>query len=137
MVITYYHYSTNLLLFFSSMASLSLSHFLSFPSFFPRRHNCHQQLLQQQQRPHLCRFRTSSIGKARFAFPYLFFYLIIVHVLIMVEENLALWSIGVYRRKVKTNAELYDDIREFITANGLPEDYVPTVKEFSQLGRFF
>ncbi|XP_018856940.1 protein PTST homolog 3, chloroplastic isoform X2 [Juglans regia] len=38
-------------------------------------------------------------------------------------------------RKVKSNAELCNDIREFVTALGLPEDHVPLMKELSQHGR--
>ncbi|KAG6642884.1 protein PTST homolog 3, chloroplastic isoform X1 [Carya illinoinensis] len=38
-------------------------------------------------------------------------------------------------RKVKSNAELCNDIREFVTALGLPEDHVPSMKELSQHGR--
>ncbi|XP_015898398.3 protein PTST homolog 3, chloroplastic isoform X2 [Ziziphus jujuba] len=38
-------------------------------------------------------------------------------------------------RKVKSNAELCNDIREFVAAVGLPQDYVPTMKEFTEHGR--
>lgn len=36
---------------------------------------------------------------------------------------------------MKSNAELCNDIREFVTAFGLPEDHVPSTKELSQRGR--
>lgn len=39
------------------------------------------------------------------------------------------------RRKVKSNTELCNDIREFISVVGLPEDHVPSMKELSQHGR--
>jgi hypothetical protein len=39
-------------------------------------------------------------------------------------------------RKVKSSAELCNDIREFVTAFGLPEDHVPSLKELLQHGRF-
>ncbi|XP_062166681.1 protein PTST homolog 3, chloroplastic isoform X2 [Alnus glutinosa] len=38
-------------------------------------------------------------------------------------------------RKVKSNAELCNDIREFVTAFGLPEDHVPSLKELLLHGR--
>lgn len=38
--------------------------------------------------------------------------------------------------KVKSNAELCHDIREFVTSVGLPEDHVPSLKELTQHGRF-
>ncbi|CAK9176098.1 unnamed protein product, partial [Ilex paraguariensis] len=38
-------------------------------------------------------------------------------------------------RKVKSNADLCKDIREFLSAVGLPEDHVPSMKDFSQYGR--
>ncbi|KAK4348485.1 hypothetical protein RND71_031240 [Anisodus tanguticus] len=38
-------------------------------------------------------------------------------------------------RKVKSNADLCNDIREFLSSVGLPEDHVPTMKELSQHGR--
>ncbi|KAE8099667.1 hypothetical protein FH972_017627 [Carpinus fangiana] len=38
-------------------------------------------------------------------------------------------------RKVKSSAELCNDIREFVTAFGLPEDHVPSLKELLQHGR--
>ena len=40
-------------------------------------------------------------------------------------------------RKVKSNEELCNEIREFLTALGLPEDHVPSTKELSLHGRFF
>ncbi|XP_042493756.1 protein PTST homolog 3, chloroplastic isoform X6 [Macadamia integrifolia] len=39
------------------------------------------------------------------------------------------------RKKVKSNAELCNDIREFISMVGLPQGHVPSVKELSQHGR--
>ncbi|XP_012082429.1 protein PTST homolog 3, chloroplastic isoform X2 [Jatropha curcas] len=39
------------------------------------------------------------------------------------------------RRKVKSNAELCNDIREFVSAVGLPEGHVPSMKELSNHGR--
>lgn len=39
-------------------------------------------------------------------------------------------------RKGKSNADLCRDIREFVSAAGLPEDHVPSLKELSQHGRF-
>ncbi|OMO73660.1 hypothetical protein COLO4_26948 [Corchorus olitorius] len=38
-------------------------------------------------------------------------------------------------RKVKSNEELCNDIREFVAAVGLPEGHVPSMKELSQHGR--
>ncbi|XP_062117337.1 protein PTST homolog 3, chloroplastic isoform X2 [Humulus lupulus] len=38
-------------------------------------------------------------------------------------------------RKVKDNAELCKEIREFMAVVGLPESHVPTMKDFSQHGR--
>ncbi|KAL6953997.1 hypothetical protein U1Q18_041344 [Sarracenia purpurea var. burkii] len=38
-------------------------------------------------------------------------------------------------RKVRSNADLCNDIREFISAVGLPEGHVPSMKELSQHGR--
>lgn len=38
-------------------------------------------------------------------------------------------------RKVKSNDDLCNDIREFLSSVGLPEDHVPTMKELSQHGR--
>ncbi|XP_059305887.1 protein PTST homolog 3, chloroplastic isoform X1 [Lycium ferocissimum] len=38
-------------------------------------------------------------------------------------------------RKVKSNVDLSNDIREFLSSVGLPEDHVPTMKELSQHGR--
>ncbi|KAK8492408.1 hypothetical protein V6N13_103649 [Hibiscus sabdariffa] len=38
-------------------------------------------------------------------------------------------------RKVKSNEELCNDIREFVAAVGLPEGHVPSLKELSQHGR--
>ncbi|KAA8518713.1 hypothetical protein F0562_016513 [Nyssa sinensis] len=38
-------------------------------------------------------------------------------------------------RKVRSNADICNDIREFLTAVGLPEDHVPSMKELSQHGR--
>ncbi|KAJ7972349.1 putative 5'-AMP-activated kinase-like protein [Quillaja saponaria] len=38
-------------------------------------------------------------------------------------------------RKVKSNVELCNDIREFLAAVGLPEDHIPSMKELSQHGR--
>ncbi|KAK6779520.1 hypothetical protein RDI58_021704 [Solanum bulbocastanum] len=38
-------------------------------------------------------------------------------------------------RKVKSNDDLCNDIREFLSSVGLPEDHVPTMKELSQNGR--
>ncbi|XP_060201470.1 protein PTST homolog 3, chloroplastic isoform X2 [Lycium barbarum] len=38
-------------------------------------------------------------------------------------------------RKVKSNVDLCNDIREFLSSVGLPEDHVPTMKELSQHGR--
>ncbi|GMN39227.1 hypothetical protein TIFTF001_008458 [Ficus carica] len=38
-------------------------------------------------------------------------------------------------RKVKSNAELCDEIREFVATIGLPEGRLPTMKEFSLHGR--
>ncbi|XWS59630.1 hypothetical protein CRYUN_Cryun08bG0138400 [Craigia yunnanensis] len=38
-------------------------------------------------------------------------------------------------RKVKSNEELCNDIREFVAAVGLPEGHVPSIKELSQHGR--
>ncbi|XP_043707738.1 protein PTST homolog 3, chloroplastic isoform X2 [Telopea speciosissima] len=39
------------------------------------------------------------------------------------------------RKKVKSNAELCNDIREFISMVGLPQGHVPSFKELSQHGR--
>ncbi|KAF3441818.1 hypothetical protein FNV43_RR15733 [Rhamnella rubrinervis] len=39
------------------------------------------------------------------------------------------------RKKVKSNVELCNDIREFIAAVGFPQDHVPTMKDFSEHGR--
>ncbi|KAJ8754195.1 hypothetical protein K2173_002095 [Erythroxylum novogranatense] len=44
-------------------------------------------------------------------------------------------SVKKSRRKVKSNAELCNDIREFLMAVGLPDDHVPTMKELSDEGR--
>ncbi|KAL5540787.1 hypothetical protein UlMin_042400 [Ulmus minor] len=44
-------------------------------------------------------------------------------------------SIKKSSRKVKGNVELCNDIREFVAAVGLPEGYLPTIKDFSQHGR--
>ncbi|KAM1800979.1 hypothetical protein ACFX11_032651 [Malus domestica] len=38
-------------------------------------------------------------------------------------------------RKVKSNAELCNELRQFLTAVGLPECHVPSLKELSQRGR--
>ncbi|XP_068318245.1 protein PTST homolog 3, chloroplastic-like isoform X2 [Pyrus communis] len=38
-------------------------------------------------------------------------------------------------RKVKSNAELCNELRQFLTAVGLPECHVPSLKELSQHGR--
>ncbi|OIT01369.1 PREDICTED: uncharacterized protein LOC109229651 isoform X1 [Nicotiana attenuata] len=38
-------------------------------------------------------------------------------------------------RKVKSNIDLCNDIRELLSSVGLPEDHVPTMKELSQHGR--
>lgn len=38
-------------------------------------------------------------------------------------------------RKVKSNEELCNELREFLTAVGLPKDHVPSLKDFSQHGR--
>ncbi|KAF3632898.1 putative myb-related protein-like [Capsicum annuum] len=38
-------------------------------------------------------------------------------------------------RKVKSNDDLCNDIREFLSSVGLPDDHVPTMKELSQHGR--
>ncbi|KAL3358289.1 hypothetical protein AABB24_015432 [Solanum stoloniferum] len=38
-------------------------------------------------------------------------------------------------RKVKSNDDLCNDIREFLSSVGLPENHVPTMKELSQNGR--
>ncbi|KAL3628475.1 hypothetical protein CASFOL_027521 [Castilleja foliolosa] len=38
-------------------------------------------------------------------------------------------------RKVRSDADLCNDIREFLSSAGLPENYVPTMKELSQYGR--
>ncbi|ONH96427.1 hypothetical protein PRUPE_7G128700 [Prunus persica] len=38
-------------------------------------------------------------------------------------------------RKVKSNEELRNELREFLTAVGLPKDHVPSLKDFSQHGR--
>ncbi|XP_050228605.1 protein PTST homolog 3, chloroplastic isoform X2 [Mercurialis annua] len=38
-------------------------------------------------------------------------------------------------RKVKSNTELCNDIKEFVAAVGLPEGHVPSMKEFSDNGR--
>ncbi|XP_031261712.1 protein PTST homolog 3, chloroplastic isoform X2 [Pistacia vera] len=39
------------------------------------------------------------------------------------------------RRKVKSNEELRNDLREFLSRVGLPNDHVPTMKELSEHGR--
>ncbi|XP_010653982.1 protein PTST homolog 3, chloroplastic isoform X3 [Vitis vinifera] len=39
------------------------------------------------------------------------------------------------RRKVKSDQELCNDIREFVSAVGLPEGHLPSMKELSQHGR--
>ncbi|XP_019188064.1 PREDICTED: uncharacterized protein LOC109182360 isoform X2 [Ipomoea nil] len=39
------------------------------------------------------------------------------------------------RRPVKSNADLCNDIREFLSMAGLPQDHVPTTKELTQHGR--
>lgn len=39
-------------------------------------------------------------------------------------------------RKVRSNADLCNDLREFISAVGLPQGHVPSLKELSQHGRF-
>ncbi|XP_070006986.1 protein PTST homolog 3, chloroplastic isoform X2 [Nicotiana sylvestris] len=38
-------------------------------------------------------------------------------------------------RKVKSNVDLCNDIREFLSSVGLPEDHIPTMKELSLHGR--
>ncbi|XP_011094601.1 uncharacterized protein LOC105174261 isoform X2 [Sesamum indicum] len=38
-------------------------------------------------------------------------------------------------RKVKSDADLYNDIREFLSSVGLPENHVPTMKELLHHGR--
>lgn len=55
-----------------------------------------------------------------------------------VISYLLLWWVGVFRsgRKVKSDAELCNDIREFLSAVGLPEDHVPSMKELSDNGRW-
>ncbi|XWS66834.1 hypothetical protein CRYUN_Cryun05aG0235000 [Craigia yunnanensis] len=54
-------------------------------------------------------------------------------------RNLKIYAFSIKRprsgRKVKSNEELCNDIREFIAAVGLPEDHVPSMKELSQHGR--
>ncbi|CAL1379124.1 unnamed protein product [Linum trigynum] len=44
-------------------------------------------------------------------------------------------SVRMPRKKVKSNEELCNDIREFLCAVGLPEDHVPTTKELADNGR--
>lgn len=39
-------------------------------------------------------------------------------------------------RKVKSNEELYNDLREFLSTVGLSESHVPSMKELSAHGRF-
>ncbi|KAJ0088793.1 hypothetical protein Patl1_32193 [Pistacia atlantica] len=39
------------------------------------------------------------------------------------------------RRKLKSNEELRNDLREFLSRVGLPNDHVPTMKELSEHGR--
>ncbi|XVE61663.1 hypothetical protein DITRI_Ditri06bG0058000 [Diplodiscus trichospermus] len=55
------------------------------------------------------------------------------------RRNLKICAFSVKRprsgRKVKSNEELYNDIREFVAAVGLPEGHVPSLKELSQHGR--
>lgn len=41
------------------------------------------------------------------------------------------------RRKVKSNEELRNDLREFLSGVGLPNDHVPTMKELLEHGRLF
>lgn len=38
-------------------------------------------------------------------------------------------------RNVKSNVDLCNDIREFLSSVGLPEDHIPTMKELSLHGR--
>ncbi|XP_027173649.1 protein PTST homolog 3, chloroplastic-like [Coffea eugenioides] len=38
-------------------------------------------------------------------------------------------------RRVKSNEDLYNDIREFLSAVGLPHDHVPSMKQLSEHGR--
>ncbi|KAG8376606.1 hypothetical protein BUALT_Bualt09G0081000 [Buddleja alternifolia] len=40
-------------------------------------------------------------------------------------------------RKVKSNADLCNDIREFLSSVGLPQNHVPSTKELSHHGRIF
>ncbi|XP_022742329.1 uncharacterized protein LOC111293715 isoform X3 [Durio zibethinus] len=55
------------------------------------------------------------------------------------RRNLKICAFSIKRprrdRKVKSNEELCNDIREFVAAVGLPEVHVPSVKELSQHGR--
>nr|GMC80182.1 uncharacterized protein LOC109182360 isoform X4 [Ipomoea batatas] len=39
------------------------------------------------------------------------------------------------RRPVKSNVDICNDIREFLSMAGLPQDHVPTTKELTQHGR--
>ncbi|XWS55872.1 hypothetical protein CRYUN_Cryun09bG0037200 [Craigia yunnanensis] len=55
------------------------------------------------------------------------------------RRNLKICAFSIKRprsgRKVKSNEELCNDIREFAAAIGLPEGHVPSMKELSQHGR--
>lgn len=39
-------------------------------------------------------------------------------------------------RKAKSDADLRNDIKEFLSTVGFPENHVPTMKELTQNGRF-
>lgn len=40
-------------------------------------------------------------------------------------------------KSVKSNAELYNELQEFVSTAGLPQGHVPSFKELSHHGRLF
>lgn len=49
---------------------------------------------------------------------------------------ISLWQCRV-RKKVRSNEDLCNDIREFMSEFQFPEDHVPSFKELSEHGRYF
>ncbi|XP_038697897.1 protein PTST homolog 3, chloroplastic isoform X2 [Tripterygium wilfordii] len=97
------------------MISNSFSHFPSFCLICPCKYQHHQPLQR-----HLC-WNTASQNRPP------------VHFTIRASsiEN----SSSRRGRKVKSNAELCDEIREFVIAAGFPVGHVPSMKELSEHGR--
>lgn len=55
------------------------------------------------------------------------------------KEHFTVWAFSLDKprrsRKVKSNAELCNDLREFVSIVGLPEGHIPSMKELSEHGR--